>query len=161
MQTLARYIKGVINIAIIILLSWMVLVSGLELLARWVLNSGITWAGVHLRQSVLLIALLGGVLASAEQRHIKIDLLKNYLGASVFKKLMRFLDALAATILLILSYHSIVFIRSEKAAGTKLRNFLFGDDIQYWHIELFLPICFILMAFFFLTSALHSTVDKD
>jgi len=132
-----------------ILLGWMLLVASLQLVLRWTAGIGIPWADLQLRQLVLWIGLLGGVLAAAEGRHIRIDLVEHYFSYR-FRRLLSRLVSICATLgSVYLGYLSLSFISSEKGAGVNIDGLLFGASVPMWITQLIFPISFWLMGIYF------------
>jgi len=149
-----RLLQKFVGYLVSAVLSWMIILAATQLLLRWFFGTGISWADIQLRQMVLLIGLLGGVLAASENRHIRIDLLDHF-GSPIMKRYLHLLMSILATCCtFFLGYLSISFIILERESGTMLRNFFFGIGIPQWYIELTMPICFFLMGMFFLTSVI-------
>ena len=70
------------EVLLIFLLVLMVFLAFLPILFRNVIATGLIWIDPLLRHLVLWVALLGASLATRQERHIKIDLLSNYLPAA-------------------------------------------------------------------------------
>jgi len=149
-----NFIRKTVGVTVAVILGWMVLLGASQLILRWSFGIGIPWADIQLRQMVLIIALMGGVLAAAENRHIRIDLLEHFIKGRIRRVIQRIVLCTAAVCVFFLAIISIFFINSERFAGIILRDFLFGLNIHQWYLELFIPICFSLMGLFFLASAI-------
>ena len=147
-------IKRLVGWGVALLLGWMVLLALAQLILRWTLSTGIPWADLQLRQMVLWIGLLGGVLAAADNRHIRIDIVEHYLSPKVKAVVKRFTSLIAAAGSFYLGYLSIGFIRSEREAGVMLNRALFGLSLGQWIVEIVIPVGFWLMTIYFLASAL-------
>ena len=159
-DSIENAIRRTIGLIATAILGWMILLSFVQLILRYLFDIGIPWADVQLRQMVLLIALFGAVLASSQSRHIRIDLL-DYLGNRRLRALLlRIVSILSAIAVLSLAYYSIGFIRSESEHVSLLRSFFFGIDTPQWYIELCIPLCLCLMAFFFLILAVKPPEGK-
>jgi len=143
-------IKKLVGWVVVFLLGWMVLLALLQLLLRWTISQGIPWADLQLRQLVLWLALLGGVLAAAEGRHIRIDLIEHYLSKNTKAFIQRLISIISAICSGCLGYISFSFISSEKNADVMLDNVFFGVTTPIWIVELIIPISFWLMAIYFL-----------
>ena len=68
------------NATLLALALFLVAVSVVQIVLRNVFDSGLLWADPALRLSVLWIALVGGMVAAREQRHIAMDLLPKSLN---------------------------------------------------------------------------------
>ena len=144
------WIRHFVGVWVAILLIWMVILALAQVILRWFFSLGIPWADQQLRMLVLWVGLLGGVLASAQSRHIRIDLLEHYLNARYRRIIGHLINTIAGLGALCLAYLSIAFIISEKEAGLTYDSILFGASIPFWLTELIIPIGFALMGLFFL-----------
>jgi len=143
-------IKKLVGWLVALLLGWMVLLGLLQVVLRWIFSTGIVWADPQLRLLVLWVGLLGGVLAAAESRHIRIDIVEHYLDERLRRISKRVISTLAGVASLCLCYVSISFISSEKAAELMHNSLLFGSAVPAWVTELVIPFSFCLMGLFFL-----------
>ena len=101
------------EVLLISLLVLMVILAFLPILFRNVIATGLIWIDPLLRHLVLWVALLGASLATRQERHIKIDLLSNYLPAAGQRVVQGGLDLLAALVCLSLVVPGIDFVRDE------------------------------------------------
>ena len=147
-------IKRVVGWMVAVLLGWMGLLAFAQLLARWLFQGSIDWADQHLRQLVLWIGLLGGVLAAAESRHLHIDFLRHLLKGLTLRLTDIATGVFAAGLSLFLAYQSVVFLSVERQAGTAIEGVLFGFTIPHWCLEVIIPFGFGLMALFHLFAPL-------
>ncbi|MFP3869436.1 MAG: TRAP transporter small permease [Syntrophobacteria bacterium] len=104
-------------------------------------SSGVVWADELLRHGVLWLSFLGAARATAENKHIRIDVVPRLLPT-----LGRFAAALIYSLFslfvcLALLWASWKFIRIERAVG----DIAFAG-IPYWWLELIFPFSFALMA---------------
>jgi TRAP-type C4-dicarboxylate transport system permease small subunit len=142
--------KKTVGWVTVFLLAWMVVLALLQLLLRWTGLQGISWADIQLRQLLLWLALLGGVLAAAENRHIRIDAIEHYLSGKMKFIIQRLVSTIAAACSGFLGYLSFSFIISEKNADVMLDSLFFGTTTPIWIVELIIPISFWLMALYLL-----------
>lgn len=154
MSSLLRVIHRVIKITTGVALGYMVLLAITQLLLRWLFNTGLGWADLQLRQLVLYLGLLGGVLAAAENRHIKIDIVTHYLHGELREVAQKGVHLVAALTCLGLTIIAIRFVASEFQAATVLRGVFFGIDVAQGYFELIIPFALFLMALFFIESTL-------
>jgi len=139
----------------------MVALAFSQLIARWAFNGSISGADLMLRQMVLIIGLLGGVLAAADNRHIRIDLADNFLKGSWKKRSKQIINFTASLVAGYLAWVSISFVQSEHHANVVLRGLFFGHDVAQWYIEILIPICFFLIAILFLASGLTNISSNN
>ena len=148
--TVLRFVKKITGWAVVILLAWMVILALLQVILRSIFSTGVPWADQQLRQLVLWIALSGGVLAAAERRHIRIDLVEHYLDERKRRIIGRYVSIVAGIGCLYLAYLSVGFVISEMTAQVMISNLFFGISLPAWISELIIPIGFGLMGLFFL-----------
>jgi len=139
-----------------VMLLWMALLAFLQLLFRWLKLGGVDWAEPQLRQLVLWLALLGGALAAAQDRHIRIDIVEHYLPDSLKRMLARIVNSASGIAAAYLALISIEFVESERAAGGTLDRILFGYSAPVWWSYLILPVGLALISACFLLKAASS-----
>jgi len=132
------------------LLGWMVLLALVQLLLRWTFSIGLPWVDIQLRQFVLWIGLLGGVLAASDSRHIRIDLIEHYFNEHIRKIIGTIVSLFAASASFFLGCLSLSFIANEKSAAVVLDKVFFGASVPIWIPELIIPVSFWLMAIYFI-----------
>jgi TRAP-type C4-dicarboxylate transport system permease small subunit len=125
---------------IVLMMVVLVLFALYQIVLRNLFSTGIVWGDIFLRHVVLWIGFLGACRATAEDKHIHIDLsamipegwLRSLLG------LLRsvFLSAVCA----VLFYASWVFLGDERSSG----YFAFLD-IPYWWLQTIFPLSFMVM----------------
>jgi len=145
-------IRRAVEWGVALLLVWMVILALGQLILRWVFSIGMSWADLQLRQMVLWIGLLGGVLAAAEGRHIRIDLVEHYISGRVRAVVGGVIMLIASAGSFFLGYLSLRFIAGEREAGLVLNRVLFGQSMPEWIAELIIPVGFFLMGIYFLLS---------
>lgn len=138
------------------LLLWMICVSSLQLILRFVFSSGIFWIDLQLRYLVLWIGLIGGCLAAADGRHICINILEHYLSNKIASRITQVIYALSSASMLVLSYLAVQFVLQEKGGGYSQKSLLFGWDASLWLVEMVIPISMFLMAIYFIATAFGS-----
>jgi TRAP-type C4-dicarboxylate transport system permease small subunit len=112
-----NFLNKLEEVLLIFLLALMVCLAFLPILFRNVIATGLIWIDPLLRHLVLWVALLGASLATRQERHIKIDLLSNYLPGAKQRVVQGGLDLLAALVCLSLVLPGIDFVREEAQVG--------------------------------------------
>jgi len=161
LERTAYLVKRAVAALVGALLLWMILLSFVQLLLRWFTSSGIIWADIQLRQMVLWIGLLGGVLAAAENRHIRINLVEHFLHGKIRMIVEKAVQLLSAGLIFYLGWLSLKFIHSEKGSGQVLDKLLFGLSVPVWTTEIVIPVCFFLMCFYFLVSLCPPALSQE
>jgi len=151
-ENIRKRIRRAVGIVAAGVMGWMIVLAFGQLMARWVFSDSIAGSDLMLRQMVLIIGLLGGVLAAADDRHIRIDLTDNFVSGKWNIGIRRVINLCASIITAYLAWASVLFIQSERQAEVLLRGLFFGVNVPQWYIELLMPVCFILMAVLFLLS---------
>jgi TRAP-type C4-dicarboxylate transport system permease small subunit len=136
---------------ITLLLSAMVLLAGTQILLRNLFDSGLYWADPVLRLLVLWLTMLGALLATRNNQHIRIDLLSRYLPLHWRRINDRIALLFSSAVCAILAWHSLRFVHAEYLDGTTL----FGG-MPLWLGQLILPLGFALMALRFAILCVQS-----
>lgn len=111
-----------------------------QVVLRNVFDSSLLWADPVLRASVLWIGLLGAVAAARDARHIRVDLVKRWLGGWPRAVIEAFTAGLAAAVAGVIAWHGGRMVLDELAYATP------GDFLPAWVLQLVIPISFGLMA---------------
>jgi TRAP-type C4-dicarboxylate transport system permease small subunit len=119
----------------------MVMLSALQILMRNVFDSGFLWIDPLLRHFVLFIALLGGIVATGQKRHIQISFLERFLHGKARHIVGSIAAALSVVICLAIVHASLLLLRDEIASGERA---LFG--IPSWVILMAIPAGFLSIA---------------
>lgn len=132
-----------------LLVVFMVLLAGTQILLRNVFDSGFAWAEPVLRALVLWSAMLGAVIATREDQHIGLDFIGRFVSG-VKLRVARFIALVFAAVLCaLMAWHSWGLVQLDREGGT---HGVLG--IPAWVLELILPLGFGLMALRFLIRAL-------
>lgn len=154
MKVLAR-IDGWLNKAesalLIVLLIFMVLLAFAQVVLRLAFSTGLIWADIFLRQSVLWIGFLGGAIAVSNKRHINIDAATHFMSPRVRSGFSVFTNLFAATVCAFLSKAAVKFVRDEISSG----SYVFAQ-IPSWYSEIVIPVGFALFVYHFLVRAAGS-----
>ncbi len=125
---------------IVLLMAALVLFALYQIVLRNFFSTGIVWGDIFLRHVVLWIGFLGACRATAEDKHIHIDL-----SALISTRWLRSLLGLLRVVFLsavctVLFYASWIFLGDEKSSG----YFAFLD-IPYWWLQTIFPLSFLVM----------------
>ncbi len=136
---------------VLLLLSLMVLLAGSQIVLRNLFESGIAWGDPLLRVLVLWLGMLGAMLASRSNQHIRIDILSRYLPAN-WKRYNNALTNLFSTVIAgLLAWHSGRFVYLEWQDGMEL-----FAGLPAWIAESILPIGFSVIALRFAILSVQS-----
>jgi TRAP-type C4-dicarboxylate transport system permease small subunit len=148
----ARILKVLYTIEdamVVTVLLTMIVIAFLQIALRNLATSGISWGDPFLRYLVLWVGLLGAMVATREDNHIRIDILPNFIKSEKIKIIARIInDIFAATVCFFLTYASIEFLKLEAEGNL----FAFGT-VPAWVGELILPFGFSIIGLRFAVFA--------
>lgn len=140
MSPLLTTIRRIENGILVLLLAAMIAVAGSQITLRNLFDSGIGWADPLLRVLVLWVGMFGAMIATQQDKHIRIDLLSRYLSPA-WRGYAAHLNNLFSTVVCgLLTWHSARFVYYEWQDG----GMLFGE-IPVSLAESILPIGFAVM----------------
>lgn len=129
------------NVVLVGLLLAMMGLAVLQIILRNGFETGIPWLAPLLRILVLWIAMLGGIVASRDRRHISSDLLGRFLPSGI----RRFSDTAAClcavAVCALVAWHSLQFVRMEYEAPS-----MAFAHVPTWVCESIIPFTFAVMA---------------
>lgn len=134
--------RGIENLLLSVLLAGMLLLAGGQILLRNVGDGGFPWADEALRIMVLWLAMLGGLAASRDNRHIAIDALALILPPRWRALAGVIVAALTAAVCAIIGWNALEFVGESREFG----DILLGD-LPAWPFQSVLPVVFSLMGY--------------
>ncbi len=137
---LSRWFGLLENGLIASLVIFLVLFSMVQIILRNFFSTGVIWGDTLLRQIVLWVSLLGAARATAENKHIQIDLLPKLLPAASARALGIISNLFATLVSATLLYASFIFVQMEMSSGT-----MAFVGIPNWWLETVFPLSFALM----------------
>lgn len=149
--TLHRLEEGLVAL----ILAAMVLLAGTQILFRNLFDSGFAWIDPLLRLLVLWVGMLGAMIATRSDKHIRIDLLTRYVPEGWRHRIALLTSLFSAVISGLLCYHSARFVYFE----WQDRSELFAS-IPSWLGEAILPIGFSVITLRFVITALQQLESK-
>lgn len=139
MQGLAKRILHALHAVedslLALLLTSMIAVAALQVIMRNLMDSGLYWGDSAVRVMVLWVAMLGAMVASRSDSHIRIDLLNHFLPVPVRRHARRVVNLFTLVILLLFTWSSAVFVGYEYEDQT----IAFGN-VPAWWCEVIMPI---------------------
>jgi len=130
------------NAALVTVLTAMILLATAQIVLRNFLASGFAWGDEALRLMVLWVAMLGGVAASRENRHIAIDVLSRVLPPAPKAIAAIVVNAFTSGVSFILAWYSWVFV-----AESREYQDLLLDALPAWWFQTILPVAFLLIGY--------------
>lgn len=151
MARLLTVIHRIEDGVLVALLLGMIVLAGVDILARTLFGGGIIWAQPLLRVMVLWLGLLGALLATRSREHIAIDLLGRLAGPALKRWLAVISSAFASVICLLIAFHAKAFVALA---------YEFGDvafaAIPAWPLQLVIPFSFAMMGLRFALQTLNA-----
>ncbi|HET9888079.1 MAG TPA: TRAP transporter small permease subunit [bacterium] len=141
MTAIRRGLDGFVALLVAIVLLAMVMLSALQILLRNVFDTGLLWIDPLLRHFVLFIALLGGIVATGQKRHIQISFLERFVHGRARRIVGSLAATLAVVICLAIVHAGLLLVRDEIQSGERA---LFG--IPSWILILAIPAGFLAIA---------------
>ncbi len=149
MSRLLKALRRIEDTILVLLLTAMIGLAGSQILLRNLFDSSIAWGDPVLRVLVLWVGMLGAMIASQQDKHIRIDLLSRYLPPLWSRHASRFTHLFSALVCALLAWHSGRFVYFEWQDGNTLVN-----TFPIWIAESILPLGFAVMTLHFLVLLL-------
>jgi len=140
---LERWGTAAENAALVILLGALMLLAVGQIAMRVFFSFGVIWADELVKLLVLWIALVASIAASRSDRHLRIDILSNFVAAKYARIPRLIVDAFAAFICGVLAWHSWRFV--QRTIGETVLV-----DLPAWIAYGLLPLSFALMCYRFI-----------
>jgi TRAP-type C4-dicarboxylate transport system permease small subunit len=119
-----------------------------QIVLRNLFEFGIVWGEILVRILVLWIALVGGMVASRQGKHISIDLIARYLPDRAKSIVDSAVSIFTAVVCALAAYYSLRFVHAEFQDG-----FMAFAWVPVWICEAIIPFGFGVIALRFLISS--------
>ncbi len=140
---------------VVFLVAIMILMAFLQVVLRNVFHTGVLWIDPFLRHLVLWLGFLGAMMATRQDRHIRIDILSRFLTPKLKRLSSTVTSLFSAVVCYLLFDASVTFVLVEKEFGGLLPLF---TDVPIWYIQAIMPIGFAVMMVRFLLRSIDQTV---
>jgi len=137
-----RLIESGILVAV---LTSMILVAAYQVVARNFFDTGLLWGDGLVRVLVLWIALVGAMVASRDDGHIRMDILSRFVSARVNRHLKRFTCAFTCVVLFVFGWYSLQFVLIEFED-----QMIAFASVPAWVCESIMPVGAFVMGFRYL-----------
>lgn len=144
---MARWGVAAENATLVVLFAGMMLLAVTQIALRIFFSSGFVWTNELIKLIVLWITLVSSIAASRSDRHLRIDIVSQFVPDKYARFPRLVVDAFASIVCATLAWHSYLYI--ELLSGETI---LFG--IPSWVAYGILPLSLSIMAYRFLVSAL-------
>lgn len=144
-EALGRWLENALLSA---LLAGMISLGALQIALRWSSAGSLVWADEAVRMMVLWIAMVAGVAAAREDRHISIDVLSRFLSPRARVITAAVVDLFTAGVCVALAWYGWLMVRFA----------IEGEDVLLtglpaWIFQAVIPVAFLLMGYrYFLWS---------
>jgi TRAP-type C4-dicarboxylate transport system permease small subunit len=132
---------GLEKLTLVTLMVFLIGFALLQIVLRNFFETGFVWGDTLLRHVVLWVCFLGAARATAQNRHIHIDLLPRLLAPRGRLVMSVIGDLFSMIVSAVLFYASCRFVLDERASS----GLAFGG-VPYWWLELIFPFSFALIA---------------
>ena len=148
----ARVGRWLENTVLTILLFGMIILATVQVLLRDFGAGSLVWADEAVRLMVLWLAMVGGIAAAREDRHISIDVLSRFLPRRVRAATAVLIDLFTIVVCLALTWYGWVMIRFALEDGDRLLG-----GLPAWPFQAIIPVAFACMAWrYFVWLLRHS-----
>jgi TRAP-type C4-dicarboxylate transport system permease small subunit len=144
-RRLERFGRSLETWLIVLLLGGLIVFATLQIVLRNFFSVGFTWGDGLVRLAVLWLALLGGVAASREGRHITMNALTRWLSPGLAKAAAVTADLVAAGVIGTLAWYALAFVRDSHEFGDTLLG-----DVPAWWLQAPMPLAFAVIAYRFM-----------
>lgn len=141
-ERLGRWLEDLL--LVVVLFGMIGLAAGQVVLRSFELQS-IAWGDEALRLLVLWVAMIGGVAASRDDSHLRIDLLARFLAEPARSLVAVVVDVFTALVTGILAWYSLQFVAESREFGDVLLG-----SLPAWPLQAILPVGFALITWRYL-----------
>ncbi len=157
LSRLLLLIRRIESTVLVTLLGAMIFLAGAQIILRNLFDSGISWSDPVLRVLVLWVGMVGAMIATQQDKHIRIDLLSRYLSPSWRTHTARLNHFFGAIVCGLLAWHSARFVYFEWQDGALLIS-----GLPSWIAECVIPLGFAVMTLrFALLMLLGDSEEKS
>jgi len=147
---LIGFVQRIEEALLALLLTTMIGVAVVQVVLRNFFDSGLYWGDSAVRVAVLWVALLGAMVASRKDEHIRIDIAGRFLAPALKAQVSRLVSLFTCLVLLIFAWYAFDFVRFEYEDGTPA-----FAKIPAWACEAIMPLGAAVMALRYALLVLH------
>lgn len=140
-MALLRWLHRLEDALIVIVLLGMVVLAVAQILLRNLTGTSLIWVDPLLQNAVLWIGMLGAMIASRNDSHIRIDLASHYLPPAWQRGLFMLVDLFTSVVCAVVAWFSFVTVREEAMLGLKA-----FASVPSWWLQSIIPLGFALIA---------------
>lgn len=143
------------NAVLVALFVALMLLAVLQIVMRLFFDAGFIWNDELQKLIVLWITLAASIAASRSNRHLRIDLVSNFVPEKLARLPRMVVDLFAAAVCAVLAWHSWRYLELTREFGDTL---ITGIDIPAWLGYVIMPFGFAVMAWRFLAASVGEGV---
>jgi TRAP-type C4-dicarboxylate transport system permease small subunit len=149
--------EGLRRLESLILVTLLLGLMGMGMLQIVLRNLGVAlpWADGLMRAMVLWLAMVAGVMAAGQMRHIRINLIEHWLGDPWQSMLTRLACLITAAVCAVMAWYGLEMVGIEASFGATA--FL---NVPTWVVQFIVPLGFTLMGLRFLGVALSPELPQ-
>ena len=143
-STLDRYIARLHfteDTILVILITVMAALAITQIFLRNFFHGGLVWAEPMLRTMVLWVAMFGAMVATRDNKHIRIDVLTHYIPVTAVRWVNVITHGFSSAVCLLIAWHSARFVSMETEQVT-----LAFASVPTWFVASAIPLAFVVMA---------------
>jgi TRAP-type C4-dicarboxylate transport system permease small subunit len=152
---LIRWLHRLEDALITGILLMMIVTAVAQIFMRNALDSSVVWIDPLLQHAVLWIGLLGAMIASRKDEHIRIDIASNYLPAHWHRWLVLLVDLFTCSVCLMVAWYSAGFVIEEAEYG----GTAFGS-VPGWLAQAIIPFGFTVIGVRYAALAVLGLLDR-
>lgn len=137
MRRLTRWLNHLEDGLIVLILMVMIGLAVYQIVLRNVFSSSLVWVEPLLQNAVLWIGLLGAMIASRRDEHIRIDLINTWLKPEARRWLAMVVDLFTCAVCAIVAWYSMLFLFEEMGQGGNA-----FPGVPSWILQAMIPIGF-------------------
>ena len=134
-QRTTAFLRLVESALLVTVLAAMILLAAWQVVARNFFETGLLWGDALVRILVLWGAMVGAMIASRNDEHIRIDIISRFAGEAWRPWLKRFACAFTGVVLAVFAWFSFKFVRFEYQDAI-----IAFSSVPAWVCEAILPI---------------------
>ncbi|MEM7221124.1 MAG: TRAP transporter small permease [Pseudomonadota bacterium] len=138
-----------------LLLFAMIALAAYQVFARNLFDTGFTWGDGFVRVAVLWVTVIGAMVASRSDDHIRMDVLARYFSTGTLVLVRRATALFTALVSFGVAWSSIGFVQFEREDGT----LAFGA-VPAWWCEVILPVGFAVIGLRYLLRAFVLSAEQ-
>jgi len=148
----SRVLRGLEDTLLATLLAVMIVLAVGQIIQRNLFDTGFVWTDELLRILVLWLTVIGALVASRTDQHIRMDVLVRFVPAQLQGLLRRVIFVATAVVCGTLAWHSYHFVRIE----AEYESVLLGGYPSWW-FQCVIPIGFALICWRYIALAIDPT----